>query len=222
MSGQNIIPSNKKSAGIVQKTSNLLKDEMSKTKLVLGSQVYIRIFKKSKELEVQIKKEGTFNLLKIYHICTYGEGTLGPKLLEGDEQAPEGFYSVGSSTLNPESAFHLSIGVGYPNEFDRTEHRTGNAIVMHGDCVSIGCFAMTDSSIEEIYTLVYMAFRNGQQCLRIDIFPFRMTDENMKKFNGSEWMSFWLNLKQGYDLFEKNKTPPKFRVAQHKYDFTLK
>lgn len=217
--GQNKIPSSNKSKKIIDSVYTLLKEEFNKANIGLGNEAYIRIFKLEKELEVWVRKEMKFELFKTYPICTFGSGKLGPKLYEGDGQAPEGFYSVGSSSLNPFSRFHLSINVGYPNEFDRSLVRTGSAIMIHGDCVSIGCFAMTDSIIEKIYTIVEKAFRQGQKKLRIDIFPFRFTEKNLDKNKKSEWIDFWLNLKEGYDLFEINKIPPKFVVKNNRYVF---
>ena len=216
---QNQIPSSTRSKNIVDSVSTLLMEDLKIFNLKLGSSVYIRIFKESRELELWIKGDSIFQLYKIYPICTYGWGTLGPKLLEGDGQAPEGFYSVGPSFLNPYSSYHLSIGVGYPNDYDRSWGRTGSAIMIHGSCVSIGCFAMIDSTIERIYTLVYKAFQNSQSKLRIDIFPFRLTDIKHEQHNDSEWIDFWYNLKEGYDLFEKDKIPPKVRVRNKKYVF---
>ena len=219
ISGQSQIPTNNKANQIVKRVSLILDNELDSLNLNIGSPVYLRIFKQSKELEVWIKNQNIYQLFKTYPVCTYGYGTIGPKLSEGDGQAPEGFYSVGHSTLNPYSIFHLSIGVGYPNAYDRALNRTGSAIMIHGNCVSIGCFAMTDSIIEEIYTLVYRAISNGQQNLRIDIFPFRITEENLEEHSDSEWYDFWVNLKEGYDLFENNKFPPRVRVRNNRYIF---
>ncbi len=213
------IPSNKKSQQIVNRILISLQEELKSTTLGKGSNVYIRIFKETKELELWIKKENLFELFKTYSICNYGYGSLGPKLAEWDGQAPEGFYSINSSSLNPNSDYHLSIGVGYPNRYDRILGRTGSAIMIHGYCCSIGCFAMGDSSIEEIYTIVDTAFRNGQNNLHIDIFPFRMNEENMMKHKESEWIDFWSNLREGYDFFEKNKIPPRVGVGGRRYTF---
>ncbi len=188
--------------------------------LRFGAPVYIRIFKESKELEVWLKKDDSFALFKTYPICTYGYGSLGPKLRQGDGQAPEGFYFVTPGRLNPYSKFHLSFNLGYPNQYDRRHGRSGSALMVHGDCVSIGCYAMTDPAIEEIYALVDAAFRNGQPFFRVHIFPFRMTQENMKKHGESEWRSFWKNLKQGYDFFEaQENVPPDVQVINSEYVF---
>ena len=216
---QSDIPSNKKSSEIVQRVSIVLQNELDKKGLKLGSDVYIRIFKVSKELELWVKDGTGYRLFKTYSVCTYGRGTLGPKLSKGDGQAPEGFYVVGHSALNPSSKYHLSIGVGYPNEYDRKLGSTGSGIMIHAYCASIGCFAMTDRRIEEIYTIVDAAFRNGQTRLHIDIFPFRMIEPNLKDYNDSKWSDYWRNLQEGYDSFEKNNIPPVTKVKDHRYIF---
>ena len=92
--------------------------------------------------------------------------------------------------------------------------------MVHGSQVSIGCFAMTDPKIEEIYCLAEAALRNGQKYFRVHCFPFRMTQENMMKHRESEWASFWINLKTGYDWFEESRQPPNVEVKNKKYVFT--
>ena len=121
--------------------------------------------------------------------------------------------------MNPNSRFHLSFNVGYPNTYDRAHERTGDFLMVHGNRVSIGCFAMTDKKIEEIYTLCDAALNKGQKFFRVHSFPFRMTNERLTQESGNRWSSFWKNLKQGYDLFEKNKFPPNVRVENKKYVF---
>jgi murein L,D-transpeptidase YafK len=121
--------------------------------------------------------------------------------------------------MNPNSRFHLSFNLGYPNAYDQAYKRTGSALMVHGGRVSIGCFAMTDKKIEEIYALADGALRNGQRFFRVHCFPFRMTDENMKQHRSSEWISFWKNLKSGYDFFENTKLPPDVKVQNGMYVF---
>ena len=146
-------------------------------------------------------------------------GKLGPKLAEGDRQAPEGFYYVNRSRMKPDSTFHLAFNIGYPNSYDRAHNRTGSFIMVHGNQVSIGCFAMTDYWIEEIYTLCAEALKNGQPFFRVHIFPFRMTDERLAKESSNPWHPFWSNLKEGYDWFEEKKTPPNVTVGEKTYTF---
>jgi len=126
---------------------------------------------------------------------------------------------VTPARLNPSSRFHLSFNLGYPNEYDRAHRRTGSALMVHGGKASIGCFAMTDAKIEEIYALASAALRNGQRFFRVHCFPFRMTAGNMKKRQASEWSAFWQNLKEGYDFFEDAGAPPNVLVRDGKYAF---
>ena len=183
-----------------------------------GAPVFIRIFKEEKELELWVDDGKVFKHFKTWPICKYS-GKLGPKLKEGDQQAPEGFYFVPRSRMNPRSRFHLSFNLGYPNTYDRAHKRTGSALMVHGNCVSIGCYAMTDTRIEEIYSLCDAAQINGQRFFRVHCFPFRMTEANMKRHAKSKWIEEWYNLKQGYDWFEKSKRPPNVTVSVRRYLF---
>ena len=116
----------------------------------IGNPLYIRIFKEEKELEMWIKNSsGTYSLYKVFDICTFSGG-LGPKKKEGDKKSPEAFYYTKKSFLNPNSAYHLSFNIGYPNEYDKSHGYTGSLIMIHGNCVSIGCYEMTDKYVEEI------------------------------------------------------------------------
>ena len=133
--------------------------------------------------------------------------------------SPEGFYYVTPAAMNPNSRFHLSLDIGYPNRYDRLHGRTGSAIMIHGNRVSIGCFAMTDAVIEKIYTIAHRAFESGQPFFRVHIFPFRMTAENLAKFADSPHRPFWDNLKEGYDLFEETKVDPNVEVERGRYVF---
>lgn len=184
-----------------------------------GKPVFIRIFKTEKQLELWIKEDKTYRLYKTYDVCTFGSGGLGPKLKEGDGMAPEGFYFVRPKKFNPYSSFHLAFNLGYPNAYDRAHKRTGSALMVHGSCVSIGCYAMTDSLIEEIYLIAEAALKNGQPFFRVHIFPFHMTNLATGLVKNSKWYDYWLNLKTGYDYFEKHKLPPNVRVQNKKYVF---
>jgi len=183
-----------------------------------GAPVFIRIFKEEKELELWVDDGKVFKHFKTWPICKYS-GKLGPKLKEGDQQAPEGFYFVPRSRMNPRSRFHLSFNLGYPNTYDRAHKRTGSALMVHGNCVSIGCYAMTNARIEEIYSLCDAALKGGQRFFRVHSFPFRMTEANMKRHAQSKWIEEWYNLKQGYDWFEKSKRPPNVTVSMRRYLF---
>jgi murein L,D-transpeptidase YafK len=179
--------------------------------------VYIRIFKEENELEVwKQKDDGRFELFKTYPICAWS-GTLGPKMQQGDKQAPEGFYTIRPGQLNPMSMYHLAFNLGFPNDFDRANGHTGSALMVHGNCKSAGCYAMTDAYIEEIYSLAREAFKGGQKEFAVNAFPFRMTEDNMRRHQGSEWYTFWTSLKQGYDSFDFYRVPPKVAVCSRQY-----
>ncbi len=186
----------------------------------LGNKIFLRIFKQERILELWIKPKSSrvYKLLKIYDICSYS-GTLGPKLKEGDLQAPEGFYKVYKSSLNPNSKFHLSFNLGFPNRYDKSHNRTGSYLMVHGGCTSVGCYAMGNYNIEEIYKLVKSALDKNQKYINVHIFPFKLSSNNLKKYKKSKWFSFWINLKEGYDIFEKLHIEPKIRVRAKKYIF---
>lgn len=194
-------------------------ERLSELGAQIGDPIFIRIFKYTAELEIWIKVGKQYELLQTYEICRQS-GYLGPKLKEGDKQGPEGFYYVTKNRLNPNSKFHLSFNLGYPNTYDRVHKRTGSALMVHGNCVSIGCFAMTDEKIEEIYELVEKALGNRQRVVRVHIFPFRMTEAKMEQYQANEWYDFWMNLKEGYDYFEDKGTPPNVEVEKKRYVFT--
>ncbi len=193
-----------------------LQERMEKLSVKKGDWVFIRIFKEESLLEVWIRSGGIYEHLKNYFICAYSGG-LGPKLKEGDRQSPEGFYKVKKHQLNPNSKFHLSFNLGYPNAYDRAHKRTGSFLMVHGNCVSIGCYAMTDAKIEEIYGLVEAALGKGQKFVPVHIYPFKMTEENMIQHSESKWFDFWMDLKKGYDYFEAEKLPAKISVKNKRY-----
>lgn len=193
-----------------------LTQQLARDGFVLGDPVFIRIFKESKELDLWIAKGGRYERFKTYPICAYS-GDLGPKLKEGDRQSPEGIYSVSASLLNPNSSYHLSFNLGFPNAYDTFHGRTGSFLMVHGRCVSIGCYAMTDPAIEEIYLLVEEALRQGQKHVPLHAFPFRMTADNMERHKQSQWRAFWTELKAVHDAFDATRIPPKVEARSGKY-----
>lgn len=197
-----------------------LERDLAKAGLKFGDPVFIRAFKEERQLElfVRNRKTGKFDLFRTYLIVA-ASGRLGPKLAEGDLQVPEGFYAVPPSAMKPDSRYHLSFNLGFPNAYDRAHGRTGSLIMVHGDRVSIGCLAMTDEKIEEIFTLCAAAHTNGQPFFRVHLLPFRMTEKRLQQAAGSEWQEFWQNLKQGYDWFEKHHVPPDANVKDGRYRF---
>jgi murein L,D-transpeptidase YafK len=181
--------------------------------------ILIRIFKEESALEIwKENRTGTFVLLKTYPICKFS-GKLGPKIAEGDRQAPEGFYDVTRDQMNPLSREYLSFNVGFPNVFDRSLHRTGSWVMVHGGCASIGCYAMTDDEMSEIYALLNEAFNGGQDRVQLQAFPFRMTDQNLASHAQDRNAPFWQMLKAGSDAFLSTRRPPKVGVCDLRYVF---
>lgn len=198
------------------KTRNLVE----RKGMEIGSPILVRLFKEESTAEVWKleKATGRYAFLKEYAICTWS-GVLGPKIKEGDRQAPEGFYTVRPSQMNPNSALYLSFDMGFPNEFDRALGRTGTNLMVHGACSSRGCYSMTDENIQEIYTLGRLAFQGGQRDFQVQAFPFRMTPENMARYRNDPNIPFWTMLKEGYDHFELTGQPPKVNVCENRYIF---
>ena len=185
--------------------------------MTVQSPIFVRIFKAESELEVWKQRlDGHFYHFKTYPICNWSGG-LGPKLRQGDKQSPEGFYRVNRHQMNPNSKFHLSFDLGYPNAFDKAHGRTGNFLMVHGKCRSAGCYAMTDALMEEIYALAREAFAGGQKAFHVHAFPFRMTEQNLARFQGDRNSHFWRSLKDGYDYFEVTRKVPSVVICRRRY-----
>ena len=183
------------------------------------SPILVRIYKQEAELEVwKEKRDGTFALLKTYPICRWS-GDLGPKVKVGDRQAPEGFYTITPGQMNPNSSYYLSFNLGFPNAYDRSYGRTGDFLMVHGDCSSAGCYAMTDEQIAEIFTLARESFDGGQKSFQVQALPFRMTPTNLAKYRNHPAMPFWRNLKEGTDSFDVSLRVPKVNVCNRRYVF---
>ena len=210
------IPSSARAEAAAERVAPDLRERLQALGADWGAPLYLRIFKASDELEIWADTGGRHRLLHTWPICTWS-GALGPKLRQGDGQAPEGFYAVGPSQLNPASTYHLSFNLGYPNAFDRAHGRTGDYLMVHGNCVSIGCYAMGDAAIEEIYTLMAAALANGQAQVPVHIFPFRMDAGWEEEYAGSEWLSFWQQLAPAYRAFEADSRPPRIGVVAGAY-----
>ncbi|MGY8691128.1 MAG: L,D-transpeptidase family protein, partial [Verrucomicrobiales bacterium] len=146
-------PTSARAKEVARRVTPTLTKALAAKDLKFGAPVYMRIFKETKELELWVQHaSGPYRLFKTY--------------------APEGFYFVPPKMMNPNSSYHLSFNLGYPNTYDRAHDRTGSFLMVHGSFVSIGCFAVTDPRIEEIYTLADAALRNGQPLFRVHCFPF--------------------------------------------------
>jgi murein L,D-transpeptidase YafK len=183
------------------------------------SPILVRIFKEESEMEIWKQDEsGQYALLKTYPICRWS-GDLGPKVREGDRQAPEGYYTITPGQMNPNSSYYLSFNLGFPNAYDRANDRTGAFLMVHGDCSSAGCYAMTDDQMGEIYALGRESFFGGQREFQVEAYPFRMTPQNMAKHRNSPNMAFWRMIKEGYDHFEVTRREPKVDVCDKHYVF---
>lgn len=195
-----------------------LPQRLAELGLLQGAPVMIRIFKSEFELELWMKRDGRFHRFATYPICTWS-GTLGPKRAEGDRQTPEGFYTVEPTALNPNSQWYRSFNLGYPNAFDRAQGRTGSLLMVHGGCASIGCFAMTDAQMDEIWRLITAAFAAGQKRFQVQVYPFRLSDERLAGVDDHDSARFWRTLKAGSDAFESTFLPPRVMVCHGEYRF---
>lgn len=181
----------------------------------------IRLYKQTSTLEVWKRtSDGTYRLLKTYDICKWS-GELGPKFREGDHQSPEGFYDVTPDLMNPNSSYWLSFNVGFPNKFDQAWERTGTNLMIHGDCLSVGCYAMTDDGIKEIFALARETFRGGNRSFQLQLLPFPMTEANIQANASSPHVDFWRNLKEGADIFDNTGIPPTWDVCERRYVFNV-
>jgi murein L,D-transpeptidase YafK len=188
--------------------------------------ILIVAYKAEQELIVYAKKSSDkrYQELLSYEICA-SSGVLGPKRKQGDGQVPEGFYKI--DRYNPSSQFYLSLGLNYPNQSDKIVSKAsdlGGDVFIHGECVTIGCMPMTNEKIKEIYLFAIQAHATGQT-IPVYVFPFKMDMINMENYtkkylDNKPLVNFWRNLKEGYDLFQKNKAELKPTVDKNgKYIF---
>jgi murein L,D-transpeptidase YafK len=211
-----VLPMSEKAA---RPLSDKMVKEIQSKNMEMESPILVRLFKEESELEIwKQDREGRFALLKTYPICRWS-GELGPKVKEGDRQAPEGFYTITPGQMNPNSQYYLSFDLGYPNAFDRAHGRTGAQLMVHGDCSSRGCYSMTDEQISEIYALGRDSFFGGQKSFQVQAYPFRMTAKNLARHRNSPHLAFWKMLKKGNDHFEVSKLEPKVNVCDKRYVF---
>lgn len=185
-------------------------------KQLLGIPVYIQILKEERTLELYGKIGNEYRLLDSYRICNFSGG-LGPKRQRGDFKSPEGFYTVKQSQLKPDSRFYRAINIGFPNQYDRQQGYDGNYLMIHGDCVSVGCYAMTNAYMDEIFAYVDAALRQGQQEVGVSIYPFRMTESNMQRHRSAYHFNFWRQLQPGYRYFAEHHQPPAITVINGRY-----
>ena len=204
-----------------------LKTEMQKQGINSNDfEMCLQIFKNDKiaELWLRSKEKSEFKLFKSYVICAYS-GVLGPKRKQGDMQVPEGFYHI--AVYNPYSSYHLSLGINYPNASDKIigKGNLGGDIMIHGNCVTIGCMPLTDNYIKEVYILAVEARNAGQQNIPVQIYPSRLNESGIKMLaeeysKDPDLVEFWKNIKIGHDYFYKNKQLPKVSIDKSgKYSF---
>jgi murein L,D-transpeptidase YafK len=211
---------NNRVKGAYKSKRALLKSAYAKQGLTYPTaRTFIRILKKERVLELwAAAAKGPYKQIKTYPICA-ASGVAGPKRQQGDAQVPEGFYRI--QVFNPWSSYHLSMGINYPNRSDRilgVKGRLGSAIMLHGACASIGCVAITDDKIEEVYLAAAESYiRKGRKPVYVHIFPTRLDAAGMaylsKRFaKQPRLLSFWSSLRPGYQHFDKHHTLPRIKV----------
>lgn len=182
--------------------------------------IYIRSFKYDRLLEVYVKNDSKeqYKLFKTYKVCMQS-GTTGPKRIEGDYQVPEGFYYI--NEFNPNSKYHLSLGLNYPNASDKIlsdADRPGGSIYIHGNCVSVGCIAISDIPIEELYFLASRTKISGQDFIPVHVFPVKYNVKRSIEYLAESTISnapvqkFAIKLKEVFDYFEEKKQLPVIMV----------
>jgi murein L,D-transpeptidase YafK len=207
-----------RSRAVVEAHTPELSLALAASGLRLGAPVYLRLTKDPAVLTAYVAdEEGVYVPFRSWPVCAYS-GELGPKLAEGDMQAPEGFYAVAPGQMNAASDYHLAFNLGFPNAYDRAHDRTGSYLMVHGDCVSIGCYAMTDEAIDEIWTLMQAAMEEGQKSVPVHIFPFPMTAANLQRHAGDPNAGFWRALAPAWQAFEETGRVPLVHVADGEYE----
>jgi murein L,D-transpeptidase YafK len=178
--------------------------------------VYLRSFKYDSQLEVWVRYNNNekYRLFKTYKVCALA-GSLGPKRMQGDYQVPEGFYYI--NEFNPRSAYHLSLGLNYPNNSDRIlsdSLQPGGDIYIHGSCVTTGCIPIQDSQIEELYILAAHARNQGQEFIPVHIFPIQFKNQRSVHYldkylrDFPEYAPLVSELREAYTFFEKTRRVP--------------
>ena len=184
-----------------------------------SASLVLRSYKKDSEIEVwKQNRDGRFVYIKTFPICRWS-GQLGPKHHSGDRQTPEGFYPVGPRQMNPNSHYYLSFDTGFPNAYDKAHGASGSAVMVHGTCSSMGCFAMTDKVVGELYAIARDALKGGQPAFQLQAYPFHMTARNMALYRNDPNIDFWRQLKEGSDRFESTGELLQSSVVAGRYAF---
>ncbi len=184
-------------------------------------QIFIRIFKQEKLLEVwgKSKSDTIYKQITSYPLCAVS-GSVGPKRMEGDEQMPEGIYNI--VHFNPNSNFYLSLKIDYPNLSDIKfckYNKCGGDIFIHGNCITTGCFPIGDDAIKELYILAIEATSQGQHRIPVHIFPSKLSDKNLEDIVRIQPQHefFWKTLQPIYQYFENIKKVPQVKVSNKGY-----
>lgn len=202
-----------------QELPKKVQDKMVAKNMEKYSPILVRVFKEESLVEIwKQTRTGKYDLIASYNICKWS-GKLGPKYMEGDRQAPEGFYTIRPSQMNPNSNYYLAFNIGFPNAYDQVNGRTGQHLMVHGACSSSGCYSMSDENVAQIYAFGRDSFKGGQREFQLQAFPFRMTAANMARYRKDPNYKFWTMLKEGYDIFEVTRKPPKVDVCEKRYVF---
>ena len=219
------IPATARSSAIVEDALIRLQPDLAAVGLRAGSPMLLRLFKEEGELEIWMKPEGEslYALFRILRLSAVA-GSPGPKLREGDGQAPEGFYEIARGALIPETGHHLGLDIGYPNPLDRALGRNGNGVWIHGGGTNAaGGYALSATAIEEVYALADASLRHGADSIPVHLFPFRLTDSRMDRVvaEGGRWTDFWVSLKEGYDFFDNVRLPPAVEMSEGRPRFEI-
>lgn len=197
-------------------TASPLETRLAAAGFKWGAPIFIRVFKQSFELEVWLKRGDRFERFATYPIC-YFSGNFGPKLRTGDWQSPEGIYQVEARQLNPNSRWHKAFNLGFPNAYDRAHGRTGSYLMVHGGCSSVGCYAITNPAIDDVYRLANAALAGGQRRFQVQAMPFRLTAEALAQRASNRDAAFWAELKPIAEAFDATGVPPDVVVCGGHY-----
>jgi murein L,D-transpeptidase YafK len=186
--------------------------------LKLGSPVFIRVYKQTSEMELWVEKGSRYVLFKTFGICRWS-GRLGPKYYEGDRQSPEGLYRITSRDLIVNARWDRAMNINYPNSFDVMNGRGGSSILIHGKCGSIGCFAIQDRNVEEVYAAVRAALEGGQAYIPVLSLPFRFSSLAPSRQDTLQMNEFWADLRRADLLFDRDRLPPSAWICDGRYYF---
>ena len=196
-----------------------LTEQFAAKGLKLGSPIFLRVYKKTSKMELWVAQGPRYALFKTYRICRWSGG-LGPKMYEGDRQSPEGLYHITAEDLIVNARWHRAMNINYPNRFDVVNGRGGSGILIHGKCGSVGCFAIEDANVEEVYTAVDAALRAGQASVPVLALPFSFAQHAPAVEDTLRLNEFWADLRRADLLFNRDHIPPSAWVCDGRYFFS--